>query len=54
MLRAEVLVLSEDTFVLPVSKRVHSLILGATTIHEFWPAQQFTSIYFYPVLTFSN
>jgi hypothetical protein len=36
------------------SPQVYSFILGATTIYEFWPAQQLTSIYFYPVLTFSN
>jgi hypothetical protein len=33
---------------------LHSFFLGATTLYEFWPAQQLTSIYFYPMRTFSN
>jgi hypothetical protein len=32
----------------------HAFILGATTLYEFWPSQQLTSIYFYPLHTFSN
>jgi hypothetical protein len=31
-----------------------SFIPGATTLYEFWPAQLLTSIYFYPVHTFSK
>jgi hypothetical protein len=38
-----------ESFVHPF---IHSLILGTATLYEFWPAQQLTSIYFYPVHTF--
>jgi hypothetical protein len=33
---------------------IHSFIPGATTLYEFWHAQQFISFYFYPVYTLSN
>jgi hypothetical protein len=32
----------------------HSFTLGSTTLYEFWPAEQLTSIYFCPVHTFCN
>jgi hypothetical protein len=38
-----------------ICRRIHDLsfiILGSTTLHEFWPAQQLASIYLYPVHTF--
>jgi hypothetical protein len=36
------------------ARLIFSLILGARNLHELSPAQQLTSICFYPVRTFSN